>query len=824
MSKLTFHLIGNAHLDPVWLWDWREGMNEGIITTRTILDLMDEFPELTFMRGEAALYQHIEEHDPATFSRIAKQVKAGRWDVVGGTMLQPDTNLPATEVFARHFAYGQTYFRAKFGRAVRVAWAADSFGHTAGLPEVMAAAGITGFAFTRPFPAALPIAKPAFWWEGPGGSRVLAYRPAVGWYGTDRDETVRRLDACLEEAQKGDLQNVGIFHGLGNHGGGPSRRHLLEIRRWAKAHPEVNVVHSGLHGLHDALRREVKIHGDDFLPTHRGELNFCLRGCYASVAKFKFAYRKAEALLASAERTESTVRAACQQPVANLRQAWDSVLFNSFHDILPGSSIERAYDDQLAWLGGAVHTAQRTEMAALNALALKVDTRVAKPAGDHPSPVSVMVWNPHPWPYAGHVEFEANMDYRPIKSYKNRVAELPLSVRDDRGRQVPFQVVENDHTLDSWAEPWRKRVIVPVELPALGWRMFQYAWDEGAATPSSPAPLCRAKPGLIDNGFYRVQAVRGGAGVRILHKGKPVFSGDGLSAAVVEDQAGSWGGSDTDPAATNLSKVLERWPIEQVETVEQGPERSALWVRFGGKRSWLELMFQVSRGREAVDVSARVLWNERYARLKMVMPVGARDAEFDVPGGQVRRPPCGEVPGGRWVRVFTKSGTLGFASDALYAFDCTDGALRATVVRASGYSNSGVPPMKPWRPAVDCGELKFRFLLNPGDAALPLLAQALEQPPVAVLVAPHEGDWKRSGSLASLAPATLQMIALKRAEDGRGLILRVQETSGRDTPAVLTWQGKRLRLGVVPGGTIATWRLKPGRSGWTIERTTIVEE
>ena len=84
MSKLTFHLIGNAHLDPVWLWDWREGMNEGIITTRTILDLMDEFEELTFMRGEAALYQHIEEHDPATFARIVKQVKAGRWDVVGG--------------------------------------------------------------------------------------------------------------------------------------------------------------------------------------------------------------------------------------------------------------------------------------------------------------------------------------------------------------------------------------------------------------------------------------------------------------------------------------------------------------------------------------------------------------------------------------------------------------------------------------------------------------------------------------------------------------------------------------------------------------------
>jgi len=212
-KRLTFHLIGNAHLDPVWLWDWREGFNEGIITCRTILDLMDEFEELTFVRGESAIYQYIEEHDPKTFRRIVKQVEAGRWDVVGGTVIQPDTNLPAAETFARHFARGQNYFLSRFGRTARVAWAADSFGHCAGLPAVMTAAGITGFAFTRPFAAELPLEKPAFWWDGPGSEPILAYRPAVGWYGTDRGETLKRLDASLEAAQQCDLENVGIFYG-----------------------------------------------------------------------------------------------------------------------------------------------------------------------------------------------------------------------------------------------------------------------------------------------------------------------------------------------------------------------------------------------------------------------------------------------------------------------------------------------------------------------------------------------------------------------------------------------------------------------------------
>ena len=88
MQNLTFHLIGNAHLDPVWLWDWREGFNEGITTCRTVLDLMDEDPELTFIRGDSAIYPHIERTDPKTFERIRRMVAAGRWDVVGGTYIQ----------------------------------------------------------------------------------------------------------------------------------------------------------------------------------------------------------------------------------------------------------------------------------------------------------------------------------------------------------------------------------------------------------------------------------------------------------------------------------------------------------------------------------------------------------------------------------------------------------------------------------------------------------------------------------------------------------------------------------------------------------------
>ena len=103
------------------------------------------------------------------------------------------------------------------------------------------------------------------------------------------------------------------------------------------------------------------------------------------------------------------------------------------------------------------------------------------------------------------------------------------------------------------------------------------------------------------------------------------------------------------------------------------------------------------RERDAVDVAARVLWDERAARLKLVMP-GADRAEFEVPGGTVERGPCGEVPGGRWVRADGRRGRFGFASDALYCFD-----LKKTPCGLPWRAPAGMPPTLPRRRAQSPG-------------------------------------------------------------------------------------------------------------------------
>ena len=825
-KPLTFHLIANAHLDPVWFWDWREGLNEGIVTSRTILNLMDDIKDLTCIRGEAAIYQHIERFDPPTFRRIRRYVEQGRWDIVGGTYIQPDMNLPATETLLRQFVRSKRYFKERFGKEIKVAWAADAFGHSAGLPGILQAAGITGFAFTRPILEKFPVSKPIFWWKGAGGGRVMAYRPIAGNYGVENYSNMEDiLDDFLEAALKDNLENVGVFYGLGNHGGGPIRKHVMQIKNWARRHGEVTVLHSGLHRLFEALHGEIRLKGEDLIPSFEGELNFCMRGCYSSVAKFKFAYRKTEALLTQTEKTVTAIHAALKKTPADLGNSWDGLLFNTFHDILPGSSIERAYDEQIAWLGGIRHQCREKEMASLNALAEHVNTKVPAVKGDHPSAVAFLVWNPHPYEYNGPLELEACMDYRPITAYKKRADELPVVVRGPAGKPIAIQKVATEHASYPTI-PWRKRAVFQAKLPPLGWSVFTIGWEENVKAPKlSNSANASSEKGVIENRFYRVKAAKGSRGILVWHKNKPVFGRNGMTLITVNDPWGSWGGDAEDLESLEVSSVRYQWKITDVKVLEKGPVRAALLVKMEGGRSRVEQVISLFGGRDAVDVSARVFWNERFMRLKMVMPVGDQ-AEFEVPGGVVRRGPLGEVPGGRWVRTHKGGKTFIFASDALYAFNCRKGSLLATICRASRYASNRVESRmkEKWRPLVDTGELRFRYAMSCGNNDPWRLAGELEQPPASIMTAPHPGGLPRKGSFAELRPDSLRLLAFKPAENAKGLVLRAQNAGGKKiSSASFSWLGKRYVLGKILPWQIKTWRLMHAGAKWRLKSSSVLE-
>jgi alpha-mannosidase len=435
----------------------------------------------------------------------------------------------------------------------------------------------------------------------------------------------------------------------------------------------------------------------------------------------------------------------------------------------------------------------------------------------------MFVWNPNPHEYSGPVELEASLDYRPLWQYEHKFNQVPVELFGPDGKAVPFQIVNTEHSAMPFL-PWRKRVVFQAKIPPMSWSVFQLGLAKKMKAPKPPSPATATQPGTIRNSSYRVSARKGASAVQIFYKGKPLFPGSGLSVIKVKDPWGSWGGQPDALHHTPKADLQEKWKIQQLEITEKGPERASVWVRFAGKQSWLELTFSLVRQRPVVDVQARVLWNERSSRLKLVFPVGP-ESEFEVPGGVAKRGVLGDVPGGRWVRLKRKGGTFGFASNALYGFKCEKKEFHATIVRASRYANHWEPGMRddPWLAAVDSGELNFRFLFTADTASLPKLALELEQPLVNQPVAPHPGTLPRFGSLFSLKPSNVQLLALKPAENGKGWIVRVQEITGKSTPLTGSWLNQSLDFGIIAPWSINSFRVLRQGQAWKVTPTRTVE-
>jgi alpha-mannosidase len=815
-KKKVFHLLPNAHLDPVWLWDWREGLNEGLITVRTILNLMEEFPELTFMRGESAIYEHIQKTDSKTFDRIQEKIAEGRWDVVGGTVIQPDTNLVSTEVLCREFERGLSYFEQNLGVRPTIAWLADSFGHSAGLPNIFSAFGMTGFAFTRPQRAQFPMKEPAFWWEGSWQNRILCYRQFWMWYCSERNNVPEILDSTLAGAKTDPFQNHGVLFGLGNHGGGPTRRHIQDVLAWRKLHPEVEVRFSTLHGFFEALQKEISEASAPKIPVVKGEFGFCLRSCYSSVQKFKSLYRQGESFITEAETARSMINVATRTSTPGLGKAWDALLFNAFHDILPGSSIERAFEEQQAWMGGALHLAQEVKFTALNELAARVDTTVPPPFhSDRATDVPLLVWNPLAQPFQGLVELEASLDYRHIWEYKDRVQELPIVVHDNKGKLLPSQVIQTEHT-SMQDVPWRVRVLVPLKIPAMGWTVVRLGYRDEWPKLKVQSARWTIKTGAnpqIGNADWKV-AVQNGR-LQISKKGQPFFSGKrGLELKVWEDLYGSWGGMNEEKDSYLLNKVLETWNLTKSAVIESGPLRAKLWTRWQGKgkgkgkSSWIDLTFSIGLDQPYLRVEGRILWNERSARLKLTLPCQGI-VEYDVPGATVRRDVEGHVPGGRWVTRSMGAKKVGFASDVLSDFDATKSELQVTLARASRYANDvrTKADEKMWEPATDCGELKFRFSLFAGGVNPDQAAQSLLYPPTAFIAPAQKGSLPRQGSLGYLTPSSVKLLSVEEITPG-SLKLRVQNRARQPIQAMFVLGEKVIELPELKNQQIGTFVVK----------------
>src|SRR5579871_4532512 len=330
-AEQTVHLIGHSHIDMNWLWTWPDTVETIKRDFRSVLALMDDYPELTFSHSQPATYEVIRQQEPELFARVLEHIQEGRWEPITLTWLEGDVNMASGEAHARQLLEGVTYTRDVLEAQPTTYHAPDTFGHAGNLPQLAASAGAIRYYHHRANPGQ-ENPWPAYWWEGQDGTRLLA----ISTYSYNGEIHARDLaNAAIRAHRFG--HKVGLhFHGIGDHGGGPSRQNLDALRRFQETPGLPTAFCSRLDAYTDEL-----LHSESPLPEVRGESRTLFEGCYTTHADTKRYNRQGENLLCTAD---ALAALAGQNHNAVLTEAWRKVLFNQFHDILDGSAIHEAYE------------------------------------------------------------------------------------------------------------------------------------------------------------------------------------------------------------------------------------------------------------------------------------------------------------------------------------------------------------------------------------------------------------------------------------------------------------------------------------------------
>jgi alpha-mannosidase len=736
--------------------------HEAKATFRSALDRMQEYPDFIFISSSAAIYEWVEQSDPFMFAEIQQRVAQGRWQIVGGWWIEPDCNIPSGESFVRQGLYGQHYFREKFGVTASVGYNVDSFGHHAMLPQILKKSGMPYYIFMRPSPHEKGLPSRLFWWEADDGSRVLAFRIAFEYcsWGRELDKHILRVAAEMKDPA-GELM---CFYGVGNHGGGPTKENLDSIKRLNLDQTLPELVLSSPDEFFSAV--SAKPSG---IPVVHDELQHHASGCYAAHSGVKRWNRQAENRLLVAEKLSALAQRIAGQPYSSeLDRAWKAVLFNQFHDILAGTSIEAAYEDARDQYGEALAIADRALNHAVQAIAWKI--HIDPEEGQVP----VVVFNPHAWEIKSNIEIEVG---------GLRGGEILV---DDLDRQVPHQFVTSHATANS-----RSRLNFMAELPALGYRVYRLVQRPSATT----FPIIAATDHVLENDRFRLEFDPDNGYIRSLKdktRNLEVFTGNAAVPVVLEDTSDTWSHN-----VFSFNHVAGQFTASRVRRVEQGPVKSVIRVTSTYRASRMVQDFAMYAGSNAIEVNVKVDWHEQFKMLKLRFPLhlAQMKATYEVPYGFIERRTNGEEePGQGWLDLSGVSRDTGdrygfsLLNDGKYSFDINIRDIGMTVLRSPIYAHH--MPVEPSSDNeysfIDQGIQHFRYTMLPHDggwdeAGTVRQAAELNQRPVALITTVHKGQLPQTGAFLCVEQENLVVTAVKKAQDNDDLIIRVHETAGVET-------------------------------------------
>lgn len=439
------HLICNAHLDPVWLWQRTEGMAEAMATFRIAADFCEKYDGFVFNHNESVLYEWVLENDPELFERIKKLVKQGKWRIMAGWYLQPDVLMPNGESIIRQIKTGNEFFEKHFGKIPKTAIGFDAFGHSKGLVQILKKCGYDNYAYLRPREKECG----PFIWRGFDGSEVTALK-LYEWYNTPKGEALDRIKNYNKDFPNRELNAV--TWGIGNHGGGPSEKDLNDINRFAEECTDAEIVHSDFDSYFNELDKSSLEVLDESI-TH------CMVGCYTSMVRVKQAHRRLESRIAMCEKM--LWQSGISYDKEKFNDAEKALLFCEFHDILPGSAIRRAEEDSLRLLGGGDEIIDKLIAKSFFRL-----TSGQKKAAEGEIPI--LIYNPHPYP----IEEDFDVEFQLAEQNPPERGIFDVKVRDENGEYIlsQLELADSVHPMD-----WRKKVVFRAVAKPMGITRFDCA-------------------------------------------------------------------------------------------------------------------------------------------------------------------------------------------------------------------------------------------------------------------------------------------------------------------------------------------------------------
>ncbi len=774
-KRYTIHAVANAHIDLAWLWRTSETVQIAANTFRSVLDNAAEFPDLVFAQSQAQAYVWVEQHDPKLFQRMQAAERNGNWEVVGGMWAEPDCNIPGGESWVRQFLLAQRYFRDRFGAEVWLGWNPDSFGYNWNMPQLYSKAGIRAFITqkigwndTTVFPHHL------FWWEAPDGSRILTYFP-TGSY-VERLEPERLVDQLMRFERNTGLDEMLVLYGVGNHGGGPNREILQRARMLQEQPVFPNLVlgraRDFMAGLLDRDLSSLPVWRDElYLENHRGTLT--------TQAKTKLGNRRGEGMLEVAEKAASIAFVmGGAYPVDHLSRAWELLLLNQFHDILPGSSITPVFRDAEADHDLVRKLAGRVIDESLSAMA----ERLAVPEDDWRA---VLVFNPLSWERGGPVTVTL-----PLQAPES------LEVFDSKGTLLPSKVVASDDGLD------RSVKFIASPVPSLGTAVFHLRPGIREVSTSF-----RHDGFTIENRRLRVGVDPETGNIESIfdkEQGREVLAEGSLGNVVQlhENLPSYWD-------AWNIGYTGRSWTLDRADSIEL-IDNSPLALTIRVRKSFLGLSKANRAPTEGfpssfftqeitlyadspqLDLRLEVDWWEDHTLLKVAFPfaVDSDVATYEIPYASIERSTRRDTPAEkarfevsvhRWADISGDGYGVSLLNDSKYGMDTLGSTMRLTGLTSALWPD----------PIADRGrqEMAYAVYPHPGswrEARTVELAQEMNVPLVARMVEPQAGELSESESFFRVHGNGVVLTSIKRAEDGQGLVLRLVEYLGNEVAGWVT--------------------------------------